>query len=137
MRRDHLTRQLYTGLTLLAMWGLLLVTLATACGGSQRQKTLHASFVSVSAACDGLDAWDTAHQEQLVAQADPTKVTKDEVRAKLDAHRAEMDKLYAGCTLAYRAIAAASTSKDELSLNTAVIEAKKLYDAIMKLKGAL
>ncbi len=104
-----------------------------ACGGNTRQKTLHASFVGVTAACDGLLAWDTTKQEQIVAAA----TSKEEGRAKIDEHRTSMNKLYDGCNASYRAIAAASLNKDELTMKTATEVAKNLLDAITKLRGDL
>jgi len=120
--------------TVLALLALLHTA---ACGASQRQKTLRATFATVNAACDGLEAWDRTRQEQIVAAADPTKVTKEFVRAQLDAHRAEMDKVYGACTVAYRLIAAASMSDDGRSLQTATEEAHKVIDAVKQLKGDL
>lgn len=108
-----------------------------ACGGSQRQKTLHTSFVAVTAACDGLFEWDQAKEEQIVDKADPSKTTKDELQKQIADHRAKMDKLYASCGVAVRAIAAASLNKDDLTLKTAGIKAQEILDEIAKLKEAL
>lgn len=115
----------------------LLAAMNSACGGSARQKTLHASFTAASAACDGLDAWDTARQNQIVDTADPATTTGDAIRKAIAEHRAKMDKIYASCTLAYKLIGAAGTREDELSLKLAVDEAQRLFEAVRELKGAL
>lgn len=118
-------------LTLLAVFA----TVFAACSGNQRQKTLRVSYASVKSACDGLDAFDRAKQEAIIDGADPATTSKAEVQAKLDAHIARMDKAYAACRLAALAIADASMSKDDLTLQTALAEAAKLYAEVKKLKG--
>lgn len=125
-------RQRSARITLLMLM-LLAVPLFAGCGGNARQKTLHTSYVAVTAACGGLEKFDDDRQAQIVEQA----TSKEEGHAKLDEHRRRLDKAYEMCFLAVSAIAAASMDKEEVTFTTAMAEAKKLFDEIQKLREAL
>lgn len=116
-------------------FGVLVLAQVTACGANQRQKTLHASFIAVTSACDGLEAWDTDRQKQIVAACTEPACTREEGHKRLDEHQAKLDKAYAGCGLAIRKIAEAYDAKGEVTLKRAADEAAKLFDEIQKLKG--
>ncbi|MGC2778802.1 MAG: hypothetical protein WA418_24550 [Bradyrhizobium sp.] len=101
-----------------------------ACNQSQRQDTLHASVVAVTAASDGFSKWDRAHQDILVRQA----VDRDSAIKAITEYRVTQQKIADGIMLAYRTLAVASTQNDDPSLTAAIVAAQQIIDDIDKLR---
>lgn len=109
-----------------------LVAVPTACGGNQRQRTLHAALVAANVARDGFVAWDAAHQAKIISEA----TTREDAEAKLAAYRSRRDRVIEGFERAYRAIATAATQTDRPSLVAAQELGRKLMADLEQIKVA-
>jgi hypothetical protein len=113
--------------TMLFCAGIIIIPMA--CSGSQRQKTIRASVVAVSASREAWVAWDRQHQLDIVKES----TTKDEVDAKLAAYRHQRDDLMTAYTVAYEGLALASTQADDPSLKKALQQADVVLDILRAL----
>lgn len=83
---------------------LLLLTLTIACGASQRTKVLRTQYTGLSAASDGLVAYDKAKKAEILASA----TSEADGIAKFETYKATRDRVVALLVTAYRALAAAA-----------------------------
>src|SRR5262245_61817570 len=113
---------------------VMLVLALAACGASQRRDAIKTTVVALNAAVDGFATWDDQHQTEIVAKAEKGILTKDETKRALEDYRKQRENVVKAIVIAYRAIAVASTQTDGLSLDKALAEALKLYDAIKAVK---
>lgn len=75
-----------------------------ACGPSARQVQLKTAYVGLSAAADGLVAYSSAKQDDIVAKA----TSLEEGMKQLTAFKVTRDKVANGISAAFHALAAAS-----------------------------
>ena len=108
-----------------------LVAVPSACGGDQRQRTLHAALVAANVARDGFVAWDAARQAQIISEAS----SRADAEAKLAAYRQRRDELVTGFERVYRAIATAATQSDRPSLVAAQELGRRLLADLEQIKG--
>lgn len=111
------------------------VSLVAGCGASQRQQTIKSSLTAFNAARDGFLEWDDKHQDEILAKVTAGQFTKDEAKRALDDYRKQRENVVKAIVLTYRAIALAATQDDGPSLDAALAEAKKFYEALKALKG--
>ena len=97
-----------------------------ACGTSQREKTLRASFVTVNAARDGFVKWEAQAQARIASEA----TTFDAGRVALEKYRADRTKVLEGFELAYRAISAALLLEDDRSLQSAIAAGRVVVEVV-------
>ncbi len=114
---------------------VLVLLVAPACGPSQRQRTLVASFVATDAAHAGFVAFDRSHQAALVDKATSLEAGK----ASLEAYREKRARLVTLFESSYRAIAAAAIVTDDPKKLASLSQATALLaDALRDLTdGAL
>lgn len=92
----------------------MIVLAIAACGSSAREKTLHATLVSLDATSAAFVSWDASKQDAIVAAA----TSEADGIAKLTAYKASRAKLVGYLEAAYRTLAAAAVldgSADGLS----------------------
>lgn len=107
------------------------ITLITCgCGASAREKTIHATFISVTAARDGFVAWDAQHQLDVV-KASSSAVMGEVALSDYHAHRV---KVTVALEAAYRALAAAAIIESDPTLTGIVHAAQEVYQAISTLQ---
>jgi hypothetical protein len=102
----------------------LLSTSSSACGPSQREKTIHATYDVTNAAADQYDAYIHHRIDEIVARAD-----KDELAAFHD----KVDKIDKAFAVVWRGIATASLVNDQRSLATLVQAAVILKSELVDL----
>jgi hypothetical protein len=102
------------------------------CGASAREKTLRATFVTINAARDGFEAFDTQHQQQIVDDAK----TLEEGKAAFAAYRHDRERVITAFVATYRVLTAAVLADDAASLEILLEAAKQLQQALDDLKKA-
>jgi hypothetical protein len=107
----------------------LLLVLLVACGASQREKTIRATFNATTVAADSLVAFSRTHEMAIVDAA----TSKEEGKAKLAEFRAKVDKAELTLTAVYRMTAAASLANDDQSLAALLKVAQMLWAQLKEL----
>lgn len=108
----------------------LALVILTACGPSQRQRTLNLSFTAANAAKAGFEAWDAEHQTTLVTSA----TSLADGQAKLAHYRQARAVVVEAFALTYAALAAGAIDSKTPTLR--VLGAlQQLVDAIATLQG--
>lgn len=115
---------------LVALFAIYAASLGSACSASQREKALHASFVTLNAARDGFVKWDDQTQARIVNDAQ----TLGEGKRALAEHRAARDKLVETFELAYRTLASALVLNDEQSFAAALRAVEAVAVVVRKLE---
>ncbi len=116
---------------LIALILALLVTVP-ACGPSQRQRTIHATYLATNTAHAGFVAFDRQHQTAIVARA----TTLDAGTVALTTYRAKRDRIVELFTGTYRALAAAALVEDDPKSIAALSQAASLlYAALNDITG--
>jgi hypothetical protein len=114
-------------LPLLFLLGLMFVL---ACGASQREKTLRASFVGLTAAQEGFVKWDAEHQLELVRVA----TSKEDGAKALEDYRGSLQAdITKGFELAYRTLSTALLIENADTLKRALISAGLVISLVEKL----
>ena len=116
------------------VWVLILL-LSTACGSSAREKALSTTLASLNAARDGFVAWDKEHQESIVQETYDEGGTRADAVRKLADYRRKAARIDQAFVLAYSALAAAALDLSVAGLISAAADARKVYEAILALKG--
>lgn len=109
---------------------LLLSLVLSACGAGQREDTLRATYLSVTAAQAGFTTWDAEHQGFIVEQATSLEQGKEELRV----YRQNREEILLAFSAAYHAIALAAMDEDTPLLEM-LAAAQALYDAIAALEA--
>lgn len=119
------------------MWIALVLTalavtppLVAGCTGSQRTKTLRASFIAVDTAADTLVAWSDRCQNSIVDRA----ASEEEATTKVTAFRAARAQLAPLFKAAYRSIAFAGTDSEDATFTKAIGDADALAKGIASIK---
>lgn len=94
---------------------LVLVLAFTACGASQREKTLKVTLVAINAARDGFLVHDEARQGAIVAKAHDL----EDGKTQLAAYRLARVEVVEAFELAYRTLATATFLSDDPSVKNA------------------
>lgn len=127
----HLQKRLADRLNI-ALLFVALALVASACGASQREKTLKTSLVAVNATRDTWLAYDDVRQDQIIAKA----TSFESGKAELGEYRETQAKIVGLFVSAYRAIGVAAVlADDDASLQsaiTAVGELTRAVAAVMK-----
>jgi hypothetical protein len=111
---------------------VLLVCFVAACGASAREKVLHGSYIAVTSAQSGFEAWDRVHQDDIVDKA----TSYEDGVAKLEAYWKAQVAVTNAFEAAYRAIAAAALADTEpLTMKTVRRTYDELVLALQKLTG--
>jgi len=105
-----------------------LAPVLTSCGGSQRDKTIKASFVTLKAAHAGFVQWDTTRQAAIIASSNDAEV----VRAKLKAYREKQTEVYAALAEAFKLLLDAATGDADPA--KAVREGTRVIEVIEQFK---
>lgn len=106
------------------------VAILAGCGASTRTKTLQATLVTANTARDTFLAWDSAHQQAIVASA----TSLDDGKAKLAEYRGKRAKVVEAFEVAYHAIAVATILKDD---PTSLANATKALGDLTAILGEL
>jgi len=110
---------------------VLALLVVPACGASQREKTIHATYLATNTAHAGFVAFDRSHQTAIVDKA--TSIAQG--RAELDAYRAKRERIVELFSGAYRATAAAALAKDKPTLTALSQAVSLLYAALKDITG--
>lgn len=127
------THAVFSTLTTLAAlcFVIQLGTMVSACSKNKRYEVISATVIVVDTAHDGFHTWDTVRQEKILDESP----TREVFTAKINAHRAERDRMRLAFKTVYRALALAATQNDDPSLTGALAQASELVEAIKKLTG--
>jgi hypothetical protein len=104
----------------------LVVLMLGACGASAQQQTLHATYIGVKAAEAGFVAWDRAHQQELVEQADSLAAGVE----ALHAYRMKREPVLHAFIVCYQLLYVALADTTNERVNAAIRAAAVLYDLI-------
>jgi hypothetical protein len=124
----------FASLRLLAAIVVLGTLAISACGASQREKTIHVTYATVVAADAAFVAWDAEHTKAIAH--DPKYTTAEDAIAALQHYQAERTKVLDGFDVAYRLLAAAAIVEDNpKSLDSALKAWDELAAAIHTVTG--
>lgn len=98
---------------------------------SQRESTIHVSFVTVDAGKEAYLAYDAHAQDEIVASA----VSLEDGKAKLAEYRAKRGRVVKALTVAYMAIATAARLNDDRSLASVVAAISDVIATVRALTG--
>ena len=111
---------------------LVLVFILSACGASAREKALHTTYVTVTTAQAGFEAWDREHQMAIVNAA----TSQADGLAKLSAYHDKRKPVCIAFEATYRMLAgAAILNKDHKSMPALLGAALQLWQALEVLTG--
>jgi len=106
---------------------LVLLGLATACGASQRERTVATALTATNAARDAFIKFDRVHQQKLVETASSV----DDGRTRLDAYRRQRDPIVQGFATAYQLVATAAVLTDDPKAIPNMLQAVALLKAAL------
>lgn len=112
---------------------LLLLVLITSCGPNARQATLKTTLTGLTAITAGLTAYSAAVQADIVNKA----TSREEMEAKLEAHRTARALVVDKIAAAYHALAMVAILEDakDIDVTIALTAANEAIQAYELLKG--